>query len=125
MLSLLSPGISVEGGQCGHRREKQNWENKLEGICLWDNGTLHAKSHQFPVSLQFIETDSYQLCSAVSGEKERIYLIQKILWRSESVFLSSGVFSASRGGRFGFLNTKRQPNKVLSLCRYERDEGKS
>lgn len=104
MLSLLSAGISAEGGQCSHRREKQNQESKLEGIRLWGNGTLNAELHRFPISPQFIKTDHYQLCSVVSGGKERIYLIQKILWRSESVFLSPGVFNASRGGRFGFLN---------------------
>lgn len=116
MLPLLSPGMSVEGGQCGYRREKQNQESKLEGIHLWGNSMLYAKLHQFPISLQFIKADHYRLCSVVSGEKERIYFIQKTLWRSESALLSSWTFNASRGSRFGFLNTKRQPHKVLSLC---------
>lgn len=86
MLSLLSTGISTEGEQCGQRSEEQNQEGKLEGICLWGNGTLNAELHRFLISLDFIQTDHYQLCSVVPGEKERIYLIQKILWRSKVFF---------------------------------------
>lgn len=97
MLSLLSTGIRTEGKQCGQRREEQIQEGKLEGICLWGKGTLNTELHQFLISLDFIQTNHYQLCSVVPGEKERLYLIHKILWRSESVFLSSVFFNAGSG----------------------------